>query len=284
MNSTVVTSPTADIHAALAQAARPQPSRWAQRLGWGLLLVVSGFALLGPWLISADPDRQDLLNALAPLGGHDWLGTDPYGRSMLARLAHGAQLSFLLALLTTLMAVVPGVLLGIVAAWRGGWLEKALVALADMIMALPGLLLVLLVIAFAPGHFVPLCLGLALALWVEFFRISRARSAVILQQPYIEATRMLGFGPGYILRRLLLPALAPTLLTLASFAMSTAIIGISTLSAISVGVRPPTAELGSMIVELLPYYAEAPALVLLPSLLIFLLVLALQLISGGRKS
>ena len=95
---------------------------------------------------------------------------------------------------------------------------------------------------------------------------------------------MLGFGSRYILTRYVVPVIAPMIATLAAFAMATAIIAVSTLSAISVGLQPPTPELGSMIVELLPYFAEAPVHVLLPAALIFLLVLGLQLLAQGERA
>jgi peptide/nickel transport system permease protein len=250
--------------------------------GLVILAFLAGFAILGPWLITADPAKQDLSASLAPIGGDYLLGADHYGRSLLARLAHGARLSFGLALLAMLAAAVPGILLGLLAAWRGGIVDRILVMISEMVLALPGLLLVLLLLAFAPGHYVPLFLGLSLYLWVEFFRVSRAVAAKLLVEPYIEAARLLGFGPTYILTRLVLPAIAPILLTLATFAVGTAIIAVSTLSAINVGLQPPTPELGSMIVELLPYYADAPLQVLMPGILIFSLVLGLHLVAGDR--
>lgn len=259
-------------------------ARWLSgtRLAGAILLaLLVAFALLGPLLIPFDPARQDFSASLAPIGGEHILGADHYGRSLLARLAHGARLSFGMAFLTMLAASVPGVLFGLIAAWRGGWTERALDFLAMIVLALPGLMLVLLLLAFAPGNYGPLFLGLALVLWVEFYRVTRASAAVILRQPHIEAAGLLGFSPVYILRKYVLPALAPTIATLGAFAMATAIIAVSTLSAISVGLQPPTPELGSMIVELLPYYAEAPVHVFLPALLIFLMVLALQLLSHG---
>lgn len=255
----------------------------ARGLGALLLSALTAFAVLGPWLIQADPAEQELSASLAPIGGDFLLGADHYGRSLLARLAHGARLSFGMALLTMLTAALPGVLLGLAAAWRGGWLGQVLDLLSNVVLALPGLMLVLLLLAFAPGNFGPLYLGLALTLWVEFYRVTRATTATILKQPHIEAATLLGFGPVYILRSYVIPAILPTIATLAAFAMATAIIAISTLSAISVGLQPPTPELGSMIVELLPYYAEAPALVLLPGALIFLLVLGLQLVASGEN-
>jgi peptide/nickel transport system permease protein len=261
----------------LAGPALTRPTAWpiSRRIGLGLLALLAAFALLGPVVVSADPARQDLSASLAPIGSDFLLGADHYGRSLLARLAYGARLSFGMALLTMLSAAVPGLLLGVLAAWRGGVTERALVALSDIVLALPGLL------AFAPGHFLPLYLGLSLSLWVEFFRVARTTTARLLVEPRIEASRLLGFGTFYILRNQVLPEIAPLLLTLASFAMGTAILAISTLSAISVGLQPPTPELGSMIVELLPYYAEAPLAVLMPGILIFLLVLGLQLTARG---
>lgn len=271
----------ADITAYTESATRLSGARVT---GAVLLVLLAGFALLGPVLIPFDPARQDYSASLAPIGGEHLLGADHYGRSLLARLAHGARLSFGMGFLTMLAGAIPGVLFGLVAAWRGGWAERALDFLAMIVLALPGLMLVLLLLAFAPGNFGPLFLGLALTLWVEFYRVTRASTAVLLAQPHIEAAKLLGFSPVYILRKYVLPALAPTLATLGAFAMATAIIAVSTLSAISVGLQPPTPELGSMIVELLPYYAEAPVHVLLPALLIFLMVLALQLLAhGGDK-
>lgn len=264
----------------------PSPRRLSRvRLfGAALLAALGGFAVAGPVLIVADPAAQDFSASLAPLGGEYLLGADHYGRSLLARLAHGARLSFGMAFLTMLAAAVPGVLLGLIAAWRGGWLERFAELVANIVLALPGLMLVLLLLAFAPGNYGPLFLGIALTLWVEFYRVTRASAKTLIGQPHVEAARMLGFGPGYILWRYVVPAIAPMIATLAAFAMATAIIAVSTLSAISVGLQPPTPELGSMIVEMLPYYAEAPVHVLLPAVLVFLLVLGLQLVAQGDKA
>ncbi|WP_274845755.1 ABC transporter permease [Sinorhizobium meliloti] len=181
-------------------------------------------------------------------------------------------------------AAIPGVSLGLLAAWRGGWAEKGLELIATVVLALPGLMLVLLLLAFSPGNYGPLFLGLALTLWVEFYRVTKATTRAVLAHPHIEAARMLGFGSRYILTRYVLPVIAPMIATLSAFAMATAIIAVSTLSAISVGLQPPTPELGSMIVELLPYYSEAPVHVLLPAALIFLLVLGLQLLAQGERA
>ncbi len=254
----------------------------SRRVGFMLLALVAGFGLVAP-LMAGDPMRQDLGTTLAGPGGAHWLGTDHLGRDMLARLAHATRLSIGMALAAALAAAAPGVLLGLLAAWRGGLVERALTMLADGVMALPGLLLVVLAAAFAPGEFLPLYLGLALALWVEFFRVTRGTAATLLAAPAVEAARLLGFGPWHVLRHHILPELAPMLATLLAFSAATAVTAISALAFVGIGLRPPTAEWGSMMTELLPYYEEAPLQLLLPGVLLALTVLGLQLAAAGRR-
>ncbi len=260
---------------------QPGPRRWrsSQRAGLALLVLVAGFALLGPLLIPTDPAHQQLARYLETPSLAEPLGYDQLGRSMLARLAHGARLSLSLALLSVLSAAIPGTVIGLLAAWCGGWTERVLAALADAVLALPALLLVLLLAAFAPGGFWPLYVGISLALWVEYFRVVRAASRILLASPQVEASRLLGFGALYIVRRHLLPALLPRLLTLVRFGLAGAVLAMSALGFVGVGLQPPTPELGVMMIELLPYYREAPWLVAAPVLVLFLGLLGLLLLS-----
>lgn len=251
--------------------------RW---VGAVLLAAIAGFALLGPWLIAADPNRQNLFNILAPFGGSDPLGTDQLGRSMLARLAAASRLSLSLALATVAGAAVTGVLLGLLAAAGGRLADRALSLLADGVMALPSVLLVLLFASLGPGSFVFIYLGLASYQWVEYFRVTRSVAAFELRRPHVEAARLNGFSRLYVARHLLLPPLAPVLSTLMAFNLGTAIFTISALSVIGIGLRPPVAEWGTMTIELLPYYAEAPWHALLPTAMVALTVLSLHLLAG----
>ncbi len=262
----------------------PEARRWssAQIAGVLLLAGIVLFAWLGPLLIDADPARQQLARFLeAPSLAHP-LGYDQLGRDMLARLLHGTRLSLSLAVLSVLSAAIPGVLVGLLAAWCGGWIERLLAAFADAVLALPGLLLVLLLAAFAPGGFWPLYVGISLALWVEYFRVVRAASRILLASPQVEASRLLGFGPGYIVRRHLLPALLPRLFTLMRFGLAGAVLAMSALGFVGVGLQPPTPELGVMMIELLPYYREAPWLLGAPVGVLLLTLLGLLLLSPQK--
>ena len=253
-------------------------------LGLALLSLLALFALLGPWLVGASPVVQDLRNALAPPGAQHWLGTDVLGRSALARLAHAAQLSLGMALLAAVSAAVPGTLLGIVAAWRGGRTERALLMLSDSVLAIPGLLRVLRIAALAPGALWALYAGLSAALWVEYFRVSRAVARPVLAGDAVQASRLLGFGRGYVLRRHLLPALAPTLGTLLAFTTSQAVLALAALGFVGVGMQPPTPELGLMMTEAMPYYEEAPWLIAAPTALLVWLVAAMMLLNPDRET
>lgn len=273
-----------DLHDALLVAS--PPLRWpaARLLGAAMLITIAAFALLGPWLIGADPARQTLARFLeAPSLAHP-LGLDHLGRNMLARLAEAARLSLSMALLSVLSAAIPGTALGLLAAWRGGSVERMLTAFADAILALPGLLLVLLLAAFAPGQFWPLYVGISLALWVEYFRVVRAAATIMLASPQVEASRLLGFEALYIVRRHLLPELLPRLWTLMRFGYAGAVLAMAALGFVGVGLQPPTAELGVMMIELLPYYSEAPWLVGAPIFILFATLLGMILLGSGKDT
>ena len=146
-------------------------------------------------------------------------------------------------------------------------------------LALPSLLLVLLFSAMAQGGFAILYLGLAMAQWVEYYRVVRARSRALLASPQVEASRLLGFGNAHIVRRHLWPELAPQLLTMMAFGLAGAILTLSTLGFVGVGIQPPTPELGLMMTEALPHYQEAPRLLLAPILVMGMMLLALVLLN-----
>ena len=267
----------------LANTPQQRGLNFARLLGLSLLTGLALCAVMGPELIGIDPARQSLMHTLQSPSAAHWLGTDHLGRDMLARLLSGAQLSLSLAALSVFTAAIPGTLMGILASWRGGWTDRILTLFADAVLALPGLLLVLMLAAISPGSWWALYAGLSLTLWVEYFRYTRQRSRVILSEPSVEASRLLGFGAVHIVKRHLLPEIGPGLLTIAAFGAATAVTAVAALGFVSVGIRPPTAEWGVMMTQLLPYWREAPFLILQPVLCLVLTVLALHLSVGVRK-
>jgi peptide/nickel transport system permease protein len=245
-------------------------ARWALALLGSLALL----ALLGP-IVWSDPVGQDLSRFLEAPSLTEPLGHDQLGRSVAARLAAATRLSVTLAVACVTTALVVGGLTGVLAAWRGGWLDGVLHGLSEAMVALPALLLVLVFSAMADGGVWTLYLGLALAQWVEYFRVVRARAGLVLASPAVEAAGLLRLGPRHVLLRHLWPELRPVLITMATFGLGTSILALSTLGFVGVGVRPPTPELGLMITEAFPLYDEAPRLSVAPVMVLGLLVLGL---------
>jgi peptide/nickel transport system permease protein len=246
-----------------------------------MIAILAVAAVIGPDLVGHDPAKQNLLEARQGPSITHLFGTDHLGRDMAARLLSGAQLSLLMALLCVVTAGVPGIALGIAAAWFGGWSDRLLGSLADAVLALPGLLLVLMLAAISPGSWWALYAGISLTLWVEYFRYTRQRTRIVLAEPAVEASRLLGLPPKLILLRHLAPEIGPGLMTVAAFGAATAVTAMAALGFVSVGVRPPTAEWGVMMTELLPYWREAPFLILQPVVCLVFTVLALHLSVGG---
>jgi len=249
-------------------------------IGLGIIGVLGLAALAGPEAFGLDPAKQSLRDSLQKPSLTYLFGTDHLGRDMAARILSGARLSLSLALLSVLSAALPGTVLGILAAWRGGWTDRLCGAFSDAILAMPGLLLVLMLAAIAPGSWWALYVGIALTLWVEYFRYSRQRARILLASPAVQASRLLGFGPVHVLRRHVLPELYTGLLTLAAFGVATSVTAMAALGFVSIGIRPPTAEWGVMMTQLLPYWREAPWLILQPVVCLVLTVLGLQLAVG----
>lgn len=243
-----------------------------------LLGAIACLGLLGPFVVPHDPMAQDLMRTLeAPSLIHP-LGTDHVGRDVLARLVHGAGRSLGIAALCVAVATGVGTLLGLVAAHSGRVADITIMRLADLMLAFPGLLLALLIAGFMGGGILPMLIGIKLTLWPQFTRMSRAIAIGVLAQPHVEAARLAGFPARTILWRHVLPSVLRQTTTLSTLGLGAAIMSISALGFLGLGLQPPTPEWGAMISELLPYLAEAPVQMAAPCLAIFLSVLAATLL------
>jgi ABC-type dipeptide/oligopeptide/nickel transport system permease subunit len=243
-----------------------------------LLAAVAGLALFGPLLSPHDPTVQDLLHALeGPSLAHP-LGTDHVGRDVFARLAHGAGRSLGIALACVGAATGVGLGLGLIAAYAGRWSDMAIMRLADLMLAFPGILLALLISGFLGGGVLPMLIGIKLTLWPQFARMARAIAQGELKEPHVEAARLAGFPARTLLIRHVLPAVLRQTTTLATLGLGAAIMSISALGFLGLGLQPPTPEWGAMISELLPYISEAPVQMAAPCLAIFVSVLGATLL------
>jgi len=266
-------------------------SHWAQRIGatpatrWGLVILALMIllALIGPYAIPQDPFQQDILHRLAPPSTQHVLGTDQYGRDVLARVVLGTRPSLQIALFSMLFSMALGVPIGILAAYRGGWLDVLVLRFVDVMMSFPTLVLGVAIAAVLGAGLNKVILAIGIAFVPRFIRLARAPVLVIRESTYVEAARAVGMGTSRLLRRHILPNVIGEILVVATLWMATAIRVEASLAFLGLGVQPPYPSLGSMIREGVDRLTVAPWLALAPGAAILLLVIAINLIGDGMR-
>ncbi|WP_097982497.1 dipeptide/oligopeptide/nickel ABC transporter permease/ATP-binding protein [Streptomyces sp. f150] len=213
------------------------------------LILFAVVGVLAPVLSPADPTANDLAAGLLPPSSEHPLGTDQLGRDQLSRILHGARISLSVTAAVLAVALTAGTVIGAAAGYLGGWFDRAVSRVIDVVVSLPGMLVTLAVIGVRGPGVENLILALSLWSWAPYARIARARVADLRKSPHLDALRLLGAGRARILgRHLLPPALAPCLVY-ASTDVGTIVLGVATLSFLGLGVAPPNAEWGQMLVE-----------------------------------
>ena len=250
---------------------------------WGLVLVgiFLAMAVIGPWVAPHDPIRQRLEGALQGPSWDHWLGRDELGRDILSRILHGARISLGMALGASLIAVAGGVLIGLVAAYRGGLIEEALMRFVDVILAFPGFLLAIAVVsALGPG-----ILNVVIAVGINtvpgFARITHGAVLGVKQTEHVAAARALGNGAGRILWRHVLPNCLAPIVVQFTLRMGTVVVIASGLSFLGLGAQPPSPEWGAMLSTAREYIRTAPYLSIVPGLAILFLVLGWNVLGDG---
>ena len=249
----------------------------------GLVLVgiFLAMAVVGPWVAPHDPIRQRLEGALQGPSWDHWLGRDELGRDILSRILHGARISLGMALGASLIAAAGGVLIGLVAAYRGGLIEEALMRFVDVILAFPGFLLAIAVVsALGPG-----ILNVVIAVGINtvpgFARITHSAVLGVKQTEHVAAARALGNGAGRILWRHILPNCLAPIVVQFTLRMGTVVVIASGLSFLGLGAQPPSPEWGAMLSTAREYIRTAPYLSIVPGLAILFLVLGWNVLGDG---
>ena len=246
--------------------------------GLCLIGIMGLFALIGPLAAPYDPAAQDLTRILEPPSLSHPLGLDHLGRDVFSRVLHGAPRSLGLALLCITISGGLGTALGLIAAYAGRIADTVIMRFADLMLAFPGILLALFLAGFLGGGLLTILVGINLAFWPQFARMSRAVALGTLQEPHVEAALLAGFPGRTILSRHVLPPVLIQVLPLAMLGLGSVVISISALGFLGLGLQPPTPEWGAMINELFPYLLEAPIQMAGPCLANFTAVLGLTLV------
>ena len=238
--------------------------------GLAIAAVLVIVALVAPALLKADPLRQDLMAASLPPSAEWWLGTDPLGRSVLARTVAAARVSLGAAIVSSAITAAIGTAIGLLAAELRGLPERVLLAVADTVYACPGLLLVLLVTELFDGGITIVLAGLIVTRWPAFARLSDSLARDALARPAVEASRLLGFGCVFRLRRHVWPAVRPSIVSITALQFGNTLLSVASLGFLGVGLLPPQPEWGAMIAEALPYFGDQPMMLLAPATGLFL--------------
>jgi peptide/nickel transport system permease protein len=254
--------------------------------GFGLV----GAALLGaivllcaaaPLLTPYDPAQVDLTAQLQPPGPAHPLGTDHFGRDLLARLLHGGRLSLAVAAGTTLLVLALSLVVGAVAGYIGGHVDEAAMRLADVTLAFPRLVLALAIAGLLGAGAGSVVVAIVAVSWAWYARIVRGLVLAAREEPYVLAARALGARPSRLLARHVLPAIAGPVAVLVSLDFGQVILGISALSFLGLGPQPPEPEWGAMLNEGRLFFAQAPELMVYPGLAIALTVLGCTLLGDA---
>jgi len=262
-------------------------------LGLSLMLGVIALAIVGPLLVTADPNRIDYAALNAPPNARHPLGTDNLGRDTLARLLHGLRVSLLVAAFVELLDVMLGVPLGLAAGYLGGKVDFIITRIADILFAFPGLLLAILVAAiFGPavtaqfggmGRLALVAGSLSLVSWPLMARLVRSQTLAVREQDFVMAAEAMGASRERVLWRHVAPQLLGLVVTTVTLNVSAVIINEAVLSLLGLGIQPPDASIGKMISDAIPYLETNPFQVAIPSALLMLIVLAVSFLGDGLR-
>ncbi|MBN4667281.1 ABC transporter permease subunit [Pandoraea nosoerga] len=254
-----------------------------------VLLLMFVAAIFAPVLAPHSPIEQYRDYVKVPPAWFDGgsrqfpLGTDEAGRDILSRLIHGARLSFWIGLSSVVLSLIPGILLGLLAAFFPRWLDTPIMRLMDMMMALPSLLLAVAVVAVIGPGLANTTIAIAIVTLPAYVRLTRAAAIGELQREYVVASRMAGAGTLRLMFSTVLPNCAAPLIVQATLSFSVAILDAAALGFLGLGVQPPLAEWGSMLASARDYMESAWWIVTLPGLAIVISVLAINLVGDGLR-
>jgi peptide/nickel transport system permease protein len=253
------------------------------RVGFVIVIIAVLAAVVGPTLSPYDPASQELSRRLErPSFAHPF-GLDELGRDILARILSGARISLLVGVAVVSVSSAAGMLLGSIAGYFGGRVDDAISRVIDVLMAFPGILLAIALVAVLGPSLTNVVLALSIIGWVGYARLVRGQALRAREFEFVQAARALGAGSGRIILRHVLPTAFPAVVVQATLGMAGAIIAEAALSFLGLGVQPPTPSWGTMLDAGRSHLFDAPHLTIFPGLAIATLVLGFNFLGDGLR-
>ncbi|HJX21436.1 MAG TPA: ABC transporter permease [Steroidobacteraceae bacterium] len=263
------------------------PPRRPMSLQLKMGLVITGsivlLGLLAPWISPHPWDTISMRTRFVPPNATYWFGTDEYGRDVLSRLLMGTRLSLTMGVSATLVSLAVGVPMGLAAGYFRGWIDEALMRLADVLMAVPPIMLGLLVLAVTPPALWKTALAVGFVYIPPIARLARSVTLTLANEEFIQAAKARAESNSYILFREILPNAWPPLIVEASLRVTYAILLGSALSFLGLGAQPPSSDWGLMISEARSFIDRAPWIALAPGFAMCLLVIGINLLGDGAR-
>jgi peptide/nickel transport system permease protein len=247
------------------------------------LVVLASAAVLAPLLPLPDPIQIDPTHALYSPGTPYLFGSDQYGRDVLSRVVYGGRISLVVGPIAVGIALVPGVVVGLLAGYYGSWVDVVLMRVVDVMLAFPGILLALGIVAVLGPSLTSLMIAVGVSSIPTYARLTRASVLSARENLYVDAARVVGASDASILVRHILPNVVAPVIIVGTLGVGAAILVAATLSFLGLGSQPPTAEWGRMLSEGRQYLREQWWIATFPGLSIMLTVLALNLLGDGLR-
>jgi peptide/nickel transport system permease protein len=248
-----------------------------------VLATVAVIAVAANWLVPDGINDVDVPSALQGPSGAHWFGTDELGRDVLSRVLVAVQASLEVAVVSVAFALVVGVTIGVVAGYRGGWVDTVFMRVVDVMFAFPVLLLALAIVAILGPGVTTTMLAIGVVYTPIFARVARASTLSVRVEPYVAVSRTMGTGHGYILARHVLPNIAGPLIVQTSLSLAFALLSEAALSFLGLGIQPPRPSLGRMIFDAQGFVTLAWWMAVFPGAAIFVIVLAFNLFGDGLR-
>ncbi|MGH2604222.1 MAG: ABC transporter permease [Dehalococcoidia bacterium] len=251
-------------------------------IGGVVILLFIAVALLAPVLAPADPNEISRNRRAAPTAEH-LFGTDELGRDVLSRVIYGARVSLRVGLVAVGIALTAGALLGVVAGYFGGWLDGVIMRVMDVMLAFPGILLAIAIVAILGPSLFNVMIAVGIEAIPVYTRTARASTLTVKELEYVIGARALGARHARIILRHVLPNIIAPLIVLSTIGVAGSILAAAGLSYLGLGAQPPTAEWGAMLSSARNFLRDAWWMATYPGLAIMLVVLALNLFGDGLR-
>jgi peptide/nickel transport system permease protein len=278
-------------HAVVAEATASPLRRAWQRLckrrgamvALVVLLIIITLAVFAPYFATHDPIKQGWATVRKPPSALNWFGTDEVGRDLFSRIIYGARASLTAGVISVTIAIMMGVPLGLLAGYRGGWIDALISRFTDAMLACPFLILAIAMAAFLGPSLGNAMIAIGISAMPLFIRLTRGQMITVKVEDYVEAARAVGNPPLRIVLRHILPNILPPLLVQATLTIATAIIAEAALSFLGLGQQPPQPSWGSMLNSAQRFLSNAPWMAIFPGLAIFVTVLSFNLLGDGLR-